>query len=309
MREDHPLKCPICKSSLENRCEQLKCPQCGKVYNIIDGIPDLSGDEFGAGANDVIEFFNEASVSYESTMYQAQLYQLYAGLPVFSERMVFFTIQQLKKEINSMLGVNEGLVLDLACGTGMFGRNIAIQNSRDLHVYSVDLSLGMLEIAKKFSADENIANNTFIRANVDQLPFADSFFQGVCCCGALQLFPNIEIALEEINRVLKSKAKLVGMTYLKWKNKTSKPQNGYLDKNLFHELRPNELTDENKPRNHGKDSTEIADLKPGLQINDTEKIHFFEIDELGEVFHRTGYDNFKYIIHGHMIVFETQKIN
>lgn len=311
MMEDHPLKCPICKNSLKKLDDNLKCQQCDKVYNIIDNIPDLSVGELGSEEHDMVKFFNETSGSYESTRYHAQLYQLYAGLPVFSDRMVIATNQQIKKEIKSMLSVQEGLVLDVACGTGMFGRSIALQNLSDLQLYSVDLSLEMLKIAKKYSDDKNILKNSFIRANVEQLPFADGYFDGVCCCGALQLFPDLDIALGEINRVLKSGSKLVGMTYLTRKNETLKFTIQDFDKNRA----SNEQTGEIIPINEGKCASEIKHSNPApntnkaQNTNKSKSIHFFEIDELGELFHRTGYDNFKYITHGLMIVFETQKIS
>jgi ubiquinone/menaquinone biosynthesis C-methylase UbiE len=291
MMIDYSLNCPVCKGQLKNLQEKLNCPECDKNYQIIDNIPDLCVTELGSEKKDMMEFFDEASIFYESTAYHAQLYQLYAGLPVFSERMVVFTNQQIIKEIKTMLGLSEGLVLDLACGTGMFGRSIALQNLSNLQLYSVDISWKMLKIARKYSLKDNLKNNFLIRANVEQLPFPDNYFDGVCCCGALQLFPHLEIALEEINRVLKVESKLVGMTYLKMKNfqtenSTSKS--------------PERSSEGNKPVKKILSDTKLC--------SETKDVHFFDIDELGELFIGTGFDHFKYILHGHMIVFETEKI-
>lgn len=49
----------------------------------------------------------------------------------------------------------------------------------------------------------NIKNLTFIHGDAQNLPFEDSSFNAVNCCGALHLFPDINKTLQEVHRILK----------------------------------------------------------------------------------------------------------
>ncbi|KXA92538.1 hypothetical protein AKJ64_02880 [candidate division MSBL1 archaeon SCGC-AAA259E17] len=39
------LACPYCKESVELKDEKLVCPECGREFPIVDGIPQMLPDE------------------------------------------------------------------------------------------------------------------------------------------------------------------------------------------------------------------------------------------------------------------------
>jgi ubiquinone/menaquinone biosynthesis C-methylase UbiE len=63
--------------------------------------------------------------------------------------------------------------------------------------------MGMLRQGVSYIAKEGISNVHFARARVEAIPFDDSYFDAVLCCGSLHLFANTVIALREMARVMK----------------------------------------------------------------------------------------------------------
>jgi ubiquinone/menaquinone biosynthesis C-methylase UbiE len=173
----------------------------------------------------------------------------------------------LKTKITYMLNIEGGIALDVACGTGMFTRDIAIKAKK---VYGIDISVGMLRTAQKYAKLFNIHNIVFARANVENLPFEDEFFDGVSCIGALQLFTDLILVLREINRVLRTGGKFVGMTYLK------------------------------------RDIWAINDIYEEMKRKI--KVHFFEVGELEDILEKLGFSKFYHEVYGSMILFQVEKI-
>jgi ubiquinone/menaquinone biosynthesis C-methylase UbiE len=94
------------------------------------------------------------------------------------------------------------LVLDLACGTGSYSRQFAHAVPQG-QVIGMDISRPMLEMAVNNAKNAHLSNIIFARGNALDLPFSDNRLDIVNCCGALHLFPNTDLILAEINRVLK----------------------------------------------------------------------------------------------------------
>ena len=92
-------------------------------------------------------------------------------------------------------------VLDLACGTGIYTRPMAKRLASG-RVVGLDLSLPMLDHARALSSQEGVANLDLVRGSALALPFAGAAFDVVNCCGALHLFPDPDLAMREIARVL-----------------------------------------------------------------------------------------------------------
>jgi len=93
------------------------------------------------------------------------------------------------------------VLLDLACGSGIYARPLAHQLSRG-GVVGLDLSLPMLTYGSHLAQQEGLHNLSWIQGMASALPFADSCFDRVNCCGALHLFPELPQVLAEIKRVL-----------------------------------------------------------------------------------------------------------
>jgi ubiquinone/menaquinone biosynthesis C-methylase UbiE len=100
-----------------------------------------------------------------------------------------------------------GLVLDLACGPGIYARRFAAELP-DAAIYGLDLSMPMLRYASRRAREEGLRNLLVTRGDASDLPFEDALFDGVNCCGALHLFPDVPRVLSEVHRVLKAEGYL-----------------------------------------------------------------------------------------------------
>jgi len=86
------------------------------------------------------------------------------------------------------------VVLDLASGTGDFSIEVAARHPGSRAV-AVDLTHRMLQLARKRGVDHAICGDA------GRLPFADASFDCVFIGYGLRNFPNLGVALAEIERV------------------------------------------------------------------------------------------------------------
>ena len=93
-------------------------------------------------------------------------------------------------------------LLDVATGTGDF----AIQLHRSLHprqVKGIDLSQGMLDVARRKVAARGIEGITFEQGDCLALPFADETFHAVTVAFGVRNFEHIDQGYREMLRVLR----------------------------------------------------------------------------------------------------------
>jgi ubiquinone/menaquinone biosynthesis C-methylase UbiE len=93
-------------------------------------------------------------------------------------------------------------LLDVACGPGIYTRPFARLVAPGL-VVGLDLSPAMLGHARRRARAAGLENLALVRGDALRLPFAGGRFDAVNCCGALHLFPDADLALREVHRVLK----------------------------------------------------------------------------------------------------------
>jgi ubiquinone/menaquinone biosynthesis C-methylase UbiE len=93
-------------------------------------------------------------------------------------------------------------VLDVGCGTGIVARRAAQQVGDDGEVVGIDLNEGMLDVARRSSAETD-ASIDWRRADATELPFDDGSFDAVLCQQVLQFIPHPDDALREMHRVLR----------------------------------------------------------------------------------------------------------
>ena len=93
--------------------------------------------------------------------------------------------EDMQKMIIEMMDTENGVGLDVACGTGFITRPLA----QKMHiVYGVDISMGMLEKATEYAGEKGIGNIHFARSRAERLPFPDCVFDWVICTRALHRF-------------------------------------------------------------------------------------------------------------------------
>lgn len=107
-------------------------------------------------------------------------------------------------------------VLDVGCGTGNFTRAIArrLRSGEGLAV-GLDLSAPMVQRAEQLRRSELLTTARYVRGDAHRLPFVDGVFDAVHCAASLQLMPEPERALREMERVLKPGGRLVLATFIR----------------------------------------------------------------------------------------------
>ena len=154
----------------------------------------------------------EAKAAYD------KLSPWYDALAGSSERK--YTQEGLRK-----LSVKEGeTILEIGFGTGQglvtLGQNVGEHGK----VYGVDISQGMLNVARSRLQKAGLADSVELRqADASHLPFKDDLFDAVFMSFTLELFDSPEIAdvLGECQRVLRSGGRL-GLVALS-KRETNRP--------------------------------------------------------------------------------------
>lgn len=118
-----------------------------------------------------------------------------------------------KRKLIQMLELRgDERVLDLACGTGdiTFAEAAALPRG---HAFGLDITHGMLQIAEAKRQAQQIANVSYNRADIMQMPHPDNSFDVVTGGYALRNVPNLPKALLEIKRVLKPGGKLFALDF------------------------------------------------------------------------------------------------
>ena len=93
-------------------------------------------------------------------------------------------------------------VLDVAAGTGEPGLSMARMLSGG-KVVLTDLAEGMLQVARDKAAAAGVLNVEFQTADACELPFEDNSFDAVSCRLGFMFFPDMQLAAQEMTRVLK----------------------------------------------------------------------------------------------------------
>ena len=121
-----------------------------------------------------------------------------------------------KKFIKSLHFSNGDKVLDVATGTGDVA--FAIRKKYKTDIMGLDLSVNMLEIAKKKSKKLKVDDIDFIEGDAESLPFNDNTFDKLVISYGLRNLGDCKKGLEEFYRVLKPNGKLGILEFLRPKS-------------------------------------------------------------------------------------------
>lgn len=255
--------CPVCKGSLEPAGNALRCPACQAAYPVVDGIPDFLREDREAALGPVSRALLKVLVRlYETPLWYVPILKLAGGpaAPSYAE-----VIRQMVR----LLEVRQGLLLDVACGPGTWGRRRA---SPAMTVYGIDFSWSMLQQGVRMAEDGLVRAIHFAHARVEALPFHDGQFDAAYCGGALHGFPDTVGALREIGRTLKPGAPLIVLTFL------------------------------------NRDQPLVRLRRWAEARNDKLlKLHMFEVPELEQALAQAGFEGFEPLIYGGVIIFRTRK--
>jgi len=183
------LRCPACRSSLEQIENDYQCSGCSKRF------PSVRG---------VLRFVDAQNYA-DSFSYQWKEFSTTQLLPNFAEvnfrRKAGFRVEELRGK----------LVLDVGCGMGRFAEVATRWGAR---VIGVDLS-DAAEVAGR-----NLRDREFLalQADVLDLPFAPETFDCIYSIGVLHHTPDCEKALKNLPQYLKPGGKMSVWLYSGYNN-------------------------------------------------------------------------------------------
>lgn len=111
----------------------------------------------------------------------------------------------VRQKLQPILDRPDGLVLDIACGTGDL--SIELQSHAEARVIGTDFCRPMLAVAAEKNAKVSL-NIPYVEADAMTLGFADATFDAVTIAFGLRNLPNFKDGLAEMYRILKPGGKL-----------------------------------------------------------------------------------------------------
>jgi SAM-dependent methyltransferase len=201
---DNHLKCPNCDrvgtsviTSDHLDCQGATCGFCNHEIAIRNGTIDFAEHIplSDPGLNPAQKLMNSRSFAfiYESLLWRPLHTYIASGITLAQEIRKVFEIAKVRQA---------QLVVDLACGTGLYARAFA-GALPEADVYGVDISPGMLSQARKVAQRKSLRRLTFVRGDIYKLPFGDHSVNWVHCGGALHLFSELKPLWREIARIVK----------------------------------------------------------------------------------------------------------
>ncbi len=203
--------CPTCKGELEPGPGSRDCHACGVSYPVRDGIPDFIVQDLKNSRSRDLRHIATRDGSF-LIKYAARTYEKYIYPPVCNLFGGWHctSLQELARDVSDIVGPTTGVILDVACGPGTYGRRIA---SASRTVYGIDACMSMLRQGSRYVGQDRLSNVHFARALVEALPFPDGLFDAAICAGSLNHFYDTVLALSEISRTMKAGAPLAVMCF------------------------------------------------------------------------------------------------
>ena len=126
---------------------------------------------------------------------------------IYEEQKVPAIFRPLALETLHALEVrDDDQVLDVACGTGIVGREVMKRLGPNGFVAGVDLNAGMINVARELtSSDDRFEWHV---ADVTAMPFDANSFSLTICQQGLQFFPDEDAALREMQRILRPSGRI-----------------------------------------------------------------------------------------------------
>ncbi|GIL59042.1 hypothetical protein Vafri_14011 [Volvox africanus] len=214
--------CPICLqthfslSSMPSQSTGLSCGRCQRTFPASPAYLDLT---LTSGVRQKVykqrswggtELFRNPLVSFAYERGWRQGFA-WAGFPGADK--------EYDIAMSYLLPAASGKVLvDMSCGSGLFSRRFARSGSF-AGVVAADFSESMLQQTREYCLAEGGTLNgstpiMLLRADVGRLPFATGSVAAIHAGAAIHCWPNPQVALAEISRVLAPGGVFVASTFL-----------------------------------------------------------------------------------------------
>ena len=105
-------------------------------------------------------------------------------------------IESTKKYLSS-----SDIVLDYGCGTGNITNEFA-DTVKEIH--AIDISAGMIDVAKKLADERNIENIHYLQSTIFDESYEDGSFDVIMAFSILHLLEDIHKVIHRVNKLLKA---------------------------------------------------------------------------------------------------------
>jgi len=123
-------------------------------------------------------------------------------------------LEPVQVRLTELAVIQEGeQVLDVACGTGLVSFPVASLVGPAGTLFGVDISEGMIEIARTITAEKVLGQARFKRMDAEDLQIDDSSYDVAICALGLMYVPQPQKALQEMYRVLKPGGRAVASVW------------------------------------------------------------------------------------------------
>ena len=150
------VECMNCHSGtkLELKDDQLRCPDCSAIYEIVDGVLDLMPPNYSGYPGDRME---------EAVLRDAH-----------NRQRLREDTAHLRSALDQLLRPN-ALMLDAGCGTGQIARMIS-ESHPDVTIIATDVSFPMCRLAAKNCRDNPVMVVRTPTSTIPPMPFRSSHF-------------------------------------------------------------------------------------------------------------------------------------
>lgn len=191
---------------------KVRSPATGRTYPIKRGYLDMLGRRLGAdNIANLTNYLPGAGFGYEP-LWRIHSLSLLVGEHFTNEREIRMMTSLVRLD-------GGGRFLDLGCSAGLYTRTMAERLGEEGDLVGLDIAPSMLREAVRRSRKARVSPS-FIRADADDLPFADASFAGVLCGGTLNELGDPAQALKESCRVLEPGGRIAIMGILQAETKS-----------------------------------------------------------------------------------------
>jgi ubiquinone/menaquinone biosynthesis C-methylase UbiE len=180
----------------------LRCSVSGRVYPYRGGVLNLLAEE--PGLTTAQHLWNVPVAAWAYDRFREILYALVGALGFPAEAALMQAKLQLRPN---------DIVLDLACGPGVFTVEWAKRVGPDGLAIGLDISAPMLARAARHVRRWGLTNVLLVRGDAHHLPLAEGNLTKVNCSAGFHQLPDLPRALAEIARVSARGAVLTASTY------------------------------------------------------------------------------------------------
>lgn len=198
------LCCPACYIGLSVHEEGgnetiesgiLSCPQCGRDYPVVNGIPRFIKAEELNGLNRQFTRF----------------YDWFSYVYTLSIKVIFFLLtggeRKARMEILDRLEPTGGRLLEVSIGSGA-NLPYLFESPEGGEIYGLDISVGQLRQCRRYCHRQGWVVDLFL-GMAEELPFKDNTFDSVLHIGGINFFSDRKKAIDEMIRVSKPGTKIV----------------------------------------------------------------------------------------------------